>query len=123
MRLELSILHFVFFYENLKKISEHESKSGFFPIPIAYWSGFGIFKQNRDNPDEIGMVGQSGHKIFIYTQRIKLNYYISFFSGTNLSNNVGTMKDLPITDISSKFKENILFLIRTFNFWAEADCP
>ena len=22
-------------------------------------SGFGIFKQNRDNPDEIGMVGQS----------------------------------------------------------------
>ena len=64
--IELSILHFVFFYENLKKISEHESKSEFFPIPIAYWSGFGIFKQNRDNPDEIGMVGQSGHKIFLY---------------------------------------------------------
>ena len=31
-----------------------------FHIPIAYWSGFGIIKQNRDNPDEIGMVGQSG---------------------------------------------------------------
>ena len=30
-----------------------------FPIPIAYWSGFGIFKQNRDNSDEIGMVRQS----------------------------------------------------------------
>ena len=28
---------------------------GIFPIPNAYWSGFGIFKQNRDNPDEIGM--------------------------------------------------------------------
>ena len=30
-----------------------------FPIPIAYWSGFGIFKKNRDNSDEIGMVRQS----------------------------------------------------------------
>ena len=28
-------------------------------FPIAYWSGFGIFKQNRENPDEIGIVGQS----------------------------------------------------------------
>ena len=27
-------------------------------IPIVYWSGFGIFKQNRGNPDEIGMVGR-----------------------------------------------------------------
>ena len=27
---ELSILHCVFFYENLTKISQHESKSGFF---------------------------------------------------------------------------------------------
>ena len=27
---ELSILHFVSFYENLTKISQHESKSGFF---------------------------------------------------------------------------------------------
>ena len=34
-------------------------KIGIFPILIAYWSGFWIFKQNRDNPDEIGMVGQS----------------------------------------------------------------
>ena len=32
-------------------------KIGFFPIPIAYWSGFGIFEQNRENPGEIGMVG------------------------------------------------------------------
>ena len=56
----LRILHLVFFYENLTKILQHESKSGFFPsIPIAYWSGFGIDKQNRDDPDEIGMVGQS----------------------------------------------------------------
>ena len=32
---------------------------GIFPIPIAYRSGFGIFKQNRENLDVIGMVGQS----------------------------------------------------------------
>ena len=34
-------------------------KIGTFPFPTAYRSGFGIFKQNVDNPDEIGMVGQS----------------------------------------------------------------
>ena len=35
-------------------------KIGIFPITIAqYWSGFGIFKQNRKNPDEIRMIGQS----------------------------------------------------------------
>ena len=43
------------------KISQHKSKKiiWIFPIPIPYWSGFRIFKQNQDNPDEIGMVGQS----------------------------------------------------------------
>ena len=30
-----------------------------FPIPTEVASGFGIFKQNRGNPDEIGMVGHS----------------------------------------------------------------
>ena len=28
-------------------------------LPTEVASGFGIFKQNRDNPDEIGMVGHS----------------------------------------------------------------
>ena len=29
-------------------------------MPMAYWSGFGIFKQtDRDNSDKMGMVGQS----------------------------------------------------------------
>ena len=28
-----------------------------FPIPTEVASGFGIFKQNRDNPNEIWMVG------------------------------------------------------------------
>ena len=30
-----------------------------FSILILYWSGFGIFKQNQENPDKIGVVGQS----------------------------------------------------------------
>ena len=36
------------------------SKSGFLPIPITFWSGLGTrdFKQNRGNPDEIGIVTQ-----------------------------------------------------------------
>ena len=38
---------------------------GIFPIPVAYWLGFCIFKQNRDNPDEIGMVGH-GKSVYIY---------------------------------------------------------
>ena len=39
---ELSILHFVFCYENLTKISQHESKSGFFlsRSHIGWDSGF-----------------------------------------------------------------------------------
>ena len=36
----------------------YQNKIVIFAIPIAYWSGFEIFKQNRENPDEIGMVGQ-----------------------------------------------------------------
>ena len=43
-------------------------------IPIAYWSGFGIFKQNRENSDEIGMVGQS-----VNSKRILYSYnYLHF---------------------------------------------
>ena len=43
-------------FENMKT----DVKIGIFPILIAYWSGFGIFKQNRENPNEIRIVGQSG---------------------------------------------------------------
>jgi len=41
-------------FENMKT----DVKIGIFPIPIACSSGFGIFKQNLENPDEIGMVGK-----------------------------------------------------------------
>ena len=30
-----------------------------FPCPDTVWSGFGIFDQNRGDPNETGMVGQS----------------------------------------------------------------
>ena len=29
-------------------------KNRVFPIPIAYWSGFGIFKQNWENATKLG---------------------------------------------------------------------
>ena len=61
---QLSILCYiqVFLYKYRKNSFENirtDVKIGIFPIPITYWSGFRIFKQNRGNPDEIGMVGQS----------------------------------------------------------------
>ena len=42
-------------------LSKQMSKSGFFlsRSHIGRDSGFGIVKQNRENPDEIGMVGHS----------------------------------------------------------------
>ena len=42
-------------FENIRK----DVKIRIFPILITYWSGFRIFKQNQENPEEIGMVGQS----------------------------------------------------------------
>ena len=49
---------FLFINHSFKNINT-DVKIGIFFIPIACWSGFGIFKQIRENPDEIGMVGQS----------------------------------------------------------------
>ena len=42
-------------FENIRK----DVKISMFPIPITYWSGFRIFKQNQENPEEIGMGEQS----------------------------------------------------------------
>ena len=39
---------------------------GIFPIPITYWLGFKIFKQNQENPNEIGIVGQSANNYPAY---------------------------------------------------------
>ena len=70
LHLDIQVKYFVSsynkYYENLTKISfwarcswEQIFKIGIFPIPTEVASGFGIFKENRDNPDEIGMVGHS----------------------------------------------------------------
>ena len=66
LHLDIQVKYFVSsydkYYENLTKISfwarcswEQIFKIGIFEVA----SGFGIFKQNRNNPDEIGMVGHS----------------------------------------------------------------
>ena len=35
------------------------SQNLFFLILMAYWAGFRIFQQNQENPNKIGVVGQS----------------------------------------------------------------
>ena len=52
------------YHKNSLESIKTDVKIGIFPIPIAYWSGFGMFKQNRENPDEIGMIGQSAIYLF-----------------------------------------------------------
>ena len=42
-------------FENIRK----DVKIRIFAILITYCSGFRIFKQNQENPEEIGMVRQS----------------------------------------------------------------
>ena len=42
-------------FENIRK----DVKIRIFAILITCWSGFRIFKQNQENPEEIGTVGQS----------------------------------------------------------------
>lgn len=47
------------YHKNSFGIIRTDFKNRIFLIPVAYWLGFGIFKQNRENSDEIGMVRQS----------------------------------------------------------------
>ena len=54
----LGSLHFIFFYENLMKILQHKSKSGFFLSRSHIGQDSGFSSKNQDNPDEIGMVGK-----------------------------------------------------------------
>ena len=49
------------YHKNSYEVSEQMSKSGFFPIPIAFWSGWD-FKKNRGNPAEIGKILQSSYQ-------------------------------------------------------------
>ena len=49
----------IYYYKNLFEKIRTDVKIRIFVIPIAHWSGFRIFKENQENPAEIGKVGQS----------------------------------------------------------------
>ena len=54
-----------------------------FPILNAYWSGFGIFEQNRKDPDEIRMIKESSQTYYFLWPHLcltRLNEWVSFFS-------------------------------------------
>ena len=69
----VSVKYALFLYKHHKNscaVSEQVSKLGFF----LFRSGFGIFKQKQENPDDIGMVGQSAlpiHKIVMYSVELR----------------------------------------------------
>ena len=42
--------------------SQNDVKIVIFPIPISFWSVLETFKQNRGDPEEIGMAGQSAER-------------------------------------------------------------
>ena len=44
---------------NIIRIIRTECQNQDFSHPNCIWSGLGIFKQNSENPNKIGMVGQS----------------------------------------------------------------
>ena len=43
-----------------------------FPIPNAYWLGFGIFEQNRKDPDEIRMIKVSSQTYYYLWPHLRL---------------------------------------------------
>ena len=64
---QLSILCVVSLYEYHKNSFENFRTTveiWNFPIPNAYWSGFGIFEQNRKDPDEIRMIKESSQTYY-----------------------------------------------------------
>ena len=64
---QLSILCVVSLYEYQKNSFENFRTTveiWNFPIPNAYWSGFGIFQQNRKDPDEIRMIKESSQTYY-----------------------------------------------------------
>ena len=84
-----------------------------FPVPIKYWSWFGIFKQNRKDSHEIRMVGQSGiwktrHTILKSWIKALGHFCISgVFSNSHSSQTLpSTHKQswIPISRIFFKFK-------------------
>ena len=59
-----------------------------FPIPNAYWSGFGIFEQNRKDPDEIRMIKESSQTHFLWphlclTRLNEFRFFLTYFLRTS----------------------------------------
>ena len=42
--------------------SQNDVKILIFSIPLSFWSVLEIFKENRGDPEEIGMAGQSAER-------------------------------------------------------------
>ena len=55
---------------HLKLSEQNDVKIRTFHTPITYWWEFWIFKKNQENPDEIGMVAQTGKKLIIVNKRL-----------------------------------------------------
>ena len=83
---QLSILCVVSLYEYHKNSFENFRTTveiWNFPIPNAYWSGFGIFEQNRKDPDEIRTIKASSQTYyFLWPHYFVFNKvkWVSFFS-------------------------------------------
>ena len=60
-----------------------------FPIPNAYWSGFGIFEQNRKDPDEIRMIKESSQTYYFLWPHLCLTgsnefrFFLTYFLRTS----------------------------------------
>ena len=67
---QLSILCVVSLYEYHTSMSVEIWN---FLIPNAYWSGFGIFEQNRKDPDEIRMIKESSQTYYFLWPHLRTN--------------------------------------------------
>ena len=62
---------------HLKLSEQNDVKIRTFHTPITYWWEFWIFKKNQENPDEIGMVAQTGKKLIIVNKRLLDSWALS----------------------------------------------
>ena len=66
------------YHKNKFEISKQDAKIRIFTIPIAYWSGFRILKQNQENLDEIRVVGQF---VLAYSSTQESHQFVKIFLG------------------------------------------
>ena len=89
---QLSILCVVSWYEYHKNSFENFRTTFFLlskSIPNAYWSGFGIFGQNRKDPDEIRMIKESSQTYYFLwphlclTRLNEFRFFLTYFLRTS----------------------------------------